>query len=321
MFETPSGHESQDPLSDTDIILVTYRSRDHVEALLASFGDAVSVILVDNSHNSDGVAELAVDRRPIRYLDGGGQGFARAANIGAAASDRTHLLFINPDSRPALDDLRALLSGVEADPSAASHCGTTSSGGQIEMGVGGWEPSVLRCAVHAAGLHRLLPLSGLFAQPSRGQALDVDWCSGASMAIRRDVFKKLGGFDETFYVYAEDIAFGRAARNEGLRTVLREDVVVPHAAGTSGAPSLEMLRLRGASFSYYVTRYHTATAAHAMRSLLAVGSLGRSALARLRGHHQSARLHAAFAQGLIARTAKVAGTEVAQKRYLELNAP
>jgi GT2 family glycosyltransferase len=97
--------------------------------------------------------------------------------------------------------------------------------------------------MHASGLHKRFRTAGLFAQPQLGEQVDVGWVCGACVAVRREQFCSLGGFDEAFFVYAEDIAFGRRVRAAGLRSVLRDDVVVPHGAGSSGAPSLETLRL------------------------------------------------------------------------------
>ena len=93
------------------------------------------------------------------------------------------------------------------------------------------------------------------------------------MVVRGPEFTRLGGFDESFYVYNEDMSFGRRAREEGLTQVLRSDVVVRHGAGGSGAPSVEMLRLRGASFAHYVERCHSGVPATVMRVSMVVPCL------------------------------------------------
>lgn len=313
-------HGSHGLLDRSEVVLVTYRSRSHVEALLASLPSSLPVVVVDNSHNADAIADLTNAHPNVRYVDGGGQGFARAANLGAFSSGEDYVVFVNPDSRPTVDDLASLVQGLDHDPGAAAHCASTSAGGDvIEIGVGGWEPTVVRTAIHAVGLHKLWPRAGLFAKPRLGESQQVDWCSGACMAVRREQFTELGGFDETFYVYAEDISFGRAARRAGLRTVLREDVVIPHVSGSSGAPSLEMLRLRGASFAHYVLRYHSTAAGWAMRLLLAAGSIARAVVRRAKGDTEGARLFRAFASGLLTRTATVNGVEVARARYDEVS--
>ena len=76
------------------------------------------------------------------------------------------------------------------------------------------------------------------------------------MAIRRETFVRLGGFDERYFVYNEDMAFGRRMREAGLRQILRGDLRVPHLGGGSGAGSSYMSRMRGASMIAYLRHHH-----------------------------------------------------------------
>lgn len=305
-------------LADAEVVLVSYRSRGHVEALLASWPDDLRVVLVDNSDNSDDIRELADARSSLRYVDGRGQGFARSANLGARSSEATHVLFVNPDSRPTTAHLAALVDGLRADESAAAHAGTpVDHEGRAEVGSGGWEPTLRRVVVYSSMLHKLAPRAGFFAQPKAGEQLDVEWVCGACMAVRRQQFLALGGFDEAFYVYAEDMSFGRRARRAGLRSVLRTDIEVPHGAGSSGAPSLEMLRLRGASFGGYVARHHPPLEATLMRAVFAGGAFARAGVQRLRGNREGAATNVALGVGTLTRRAYVGGVEVARARYEE----
>jgi len=282
-------------VNDFEVVLVSYRSRHHVEELLQIWPDDLPVAVVDNSADSDGISTLVAQRPSLRYLDGGGQGFARA-----------------------VAQLEALVAGLAADPGAAAHAGTlTGSDGALEIGTGGWEPSVLRTAVHATGLHKRFPHSGLFAKPEPGEQVSVDWACGACLAVRTDQFRSLGGFDETFFVYAEDISFGRRVRAAGLRSVLRSDIVVPHGAGSSGAPSSEMLRIRGASFAHYVLRYHPSVSGALMRLLFTMGGVVRAVIQRVRGNVPEARLNLALAAGVVTRRAYVGRREVARSRFEE----
>jgi GT2 family glycosyltransferase len=319
LTRSPGADMTVPELDDIEIVLVSYKSRHHVEALLDSWPEKLPVVIVDNSGNSDGIAELA-DRLPnVRCLSGGGQGFARAANQGAFSSDKPYVIFVNPDSRPTVDHLLSLVRGLAADGGAVSHAATvTGAGGQVEIGVGGWEPSIPRLASNAVGLHKVLPRSGLFAEPKLGEHVELGWTTGACMAVRARPFRELGGFDETFFVYAEDMAFGRQARAAGWTCRLREDVVVPHGAGSSGAPSAEMLRLRGASFAGYLRRYHPGPRGAAMRVLFALGTAGRMVAQRATGRRETAELSRALLVGTVTQRALVAGQEVARARYDEV---
>ena len=305
-------------LAEIEVVLVTYRSAEHVRALLDLWPDELAVTVVDNSGPDRALAETLRRRADGRYLEGGGQGFARAANLGARSARREYLVFVNPDSRPTAQHLLDLVRGLAADQGAAAHGGTVvDPAADVEIGAGGWEPSVRRTAVHASGLHRRLPTSGLFARPDQGEQVDVDWVCGACLAVRTAQFVALGGFDETFFVYAEDISFGRRARAAGLHSVLRPDILVPHAAGSSGAPSAEMLRMRGASFASYVRRYHSPTPAVVMRALFAAGLLLRAVRHCVSRNWAAARLQLAMTLGLLTQRAYVGGTEVATSRFRE----
>ena len=298
------------PTPAFELVVVSYRSRENVEGLLAGMPADLAVVVADNSGDCDGVRAVVEARPNGRYVDAGGVGFAAAANLGARTSRHPFLVFGNPDSRPSYATYLALVDEVAADDRVASAAASLAGpDGTVEIGVGGWEPTVGRALVHAAGLHKVWPRAGLFARPAPGERIDVDWTTGAALAVRRSTFLDLGGFDEAFYVYSEDVAFGRAVREHGLRQVLRTDLLVPHAAGGSGAPSLEMLRLRGASMAFYVGR-DGAGRARAIRAALTAGYGLRAAVAVLRRDRDRARQHAAYVTGVVSGRASVGGRVV-----------
>jgi GT2 family glycosyltransferase len=316
----PAGADSKARISDFEVVLVSYKSRHHVEELLRSWPGDVSVAVVDNSANVDGIVELAAGLPNVRHLSGGGQGFGRAANLGAFTSEKPYVVFVNPDCRPTVEQLISLVDGVGADETTVCHAATPiSPEGVIEIGVGGWEPSVRRTLVHAAGLHFLFPRLGLFSRPRLHERVDVDWVTGTCMAVRRVPFVELGGFDEAFFVYCEDVAFGHRARQQGWRTVLREDILVPHGSGSSGAPSAEMRRLQGASFAVYTDRYSgPAPRAAAIRTIYVLGFAWRLAVHTVSGHRVQAAAARAIIKGMVTRRAFVNGVEVAQARAAEV---
>lgn len=297
--------------SRLELVIVSYRSRHHIEEMLASLGGSVDVVVVDNAANVDGLREWAESRDRTRYVDGGGRGFARAANLGARTSTADVVAFVNPDARPTLDVLTALADDVIADARCASSAAlTVGHDGTVETGNGGWEPTVLRAAAHTVGLHKLAPRVGIWARPERGEDVAVHWTTAACMAVRRETFLRLGGFDEGFFVYCEDIAFGRTAREAGLYQRLRTDRVVTHSAGSSGAPSLEMMQMRGAMLRRYVEAQRGRASASVMTATLAAGFSARSRQARAIGDAALADEHAAYARGLRSGRAFVAGTDV-----------
>lgn len=297
-----------------ELVVVSYHSRPQIEGLLAGLPAQLPLVLVDNAGGADGLAELATRRANTRYLDGGGQGFAKAANLGARSTSREYVVFVNPDCRPAPGDLDELVTTLAGNPGLASCAATmVSPAGEVEIGTGGWEPTLRRAVVHAVGLHKLLPEAGLFARPKPYRPVAVDWTTGACMAVRVSTFIGLGCFDERFYVYNEDVSFGRAARQKGLKQLLRTDILVPHAAGGSGAPSREMLRLRGASMAGYVSRYNPPLTATLIRISLAAGYLTRVAQKLVARDRSRASEHFHYVLGVLTGRASVGGREVARR--------
>ncbi|HEY5879959.1 MAG TPA: glycosyltransferase [Nakamurella sp.] len=291
-----------EPVPDAgyEVVLVTYHSRGQLTGLLGHARPAQRIVVVDNASGADGVQEVVETVPRGRWLDGGNSGFARAANLGARTSTAEFLVFANPDSRPTEAVWDAMVAQLRAEPDlVAVGAATTGSDGSIELGVGGWEPTVRRSWVHALGLHRLAPTAGVFARPARGEPVDLEWISGASLAVRRDAFIELGGFDERYFVYNEDMAFGRAVRLAGGRMVLRTDLLVPHATATSGGGGTSMPQQRGASMAAYLHDHNGPIAARAMRAAFAMGMGPRIAVAAVRGRRAQVRQHVAYVRGIV----------------------
>lgn len=282
-----------------EVVLVTYRSRALAEALLARLDPAVPVVIVDNAQGADDVQSLVRDRPAARYLSGPGQGFARGANLGAQTSQAEHVVFVNPDTAPSTGILEALVADLEQDRSlVAVGATTTLADGRVELGVGGWEPTPWRCLVHAVGAHNRWPTAGVYARPVPHRPLQLDWLSGACLAVDRARFLGLGGFDEDFFVYNEDMAFGRRARERGLGLRLRTDLLVPHLGAGSGEAKPRMFQMRGASMMRYCRRHNGPVRAAEIKAALTVGTALRVGHTALTGRRDLAAAHRAYLKGL-----------------------
>ncbi len=302
-------------LDDAEAIVVAYRSRANVEALLTRLPADLALAVVDNSDGADSLRDLVEARPNGRYLSGGGVGFARAANLGARTSSARVLLFVKPTVRPSTADLAALVADVTTDPRCSASAATLlDEDGRAQMGTAGWEPSLRRSVVHALGLHKVFRRSGIFARPELGRPLAVDWVNGGCMAVRRETFHELGCFDEDFHVFNEDVAFGRASRAAGMVQRLRTDVAVIQAAGGSGAPSLDMWRLRGASMARYLRKNHPRAAAELMVAVLGAGYLVRVLARVLSRDLLRAREQWAYTRGIVSGRAYMAGRLVTAPR-------
>ncbi len=282
-----------------EVVLVTYRSRALAEALLERLPAQTPVVLVDNAKGVDGVQDLVAGRPHTRYLEGPGEGFARGANLGARTSSAEYVIFVNPDSAPTIDQLETLVDDLASDAHLVAVGATTvQPDGRVEIGVGGWEPTPWRCLVHALGLHSHWRTAGVYARPEPGVPLELDWLSGACMAVPRQDFLDLGGFDERYFVYNEDMAFGRRARAAGRGLRLRTDMLVPHLGGGSGEAKPRMFQMRGASMTKYLSEHHGRGETLLMRAALTLSTVIRATQARVTRRSDLARAHGAYLKGL-----------------------
>jgi GT2 family glycosyltransferase len=300
---------------DFEVVVVSYHSKHQIEGLLAGLPAELPVAIVDNAKNSDQLREFAQARPGTRYVDsGGGAGYPRAANLGLSSSEYQYAIMLNPDARTSIDTLHAIIDDVRSDPTCASSSPlNVEPDGSPEFGVGGWEPSVPRAIVHALALHKVLPRAGLYARPRVGERIQLDWVTGSCMAVNIERFTELGRFDDRYYVYNEDMAYGYAARANGMYQKLRTDLTSTHAAGGSGAPSLEMLRLRGASMRRYLFHRRHRLPATVISGIIGVGYVVRTVVFRVLGRTARANEDFAYVKGIFTGKAWVAGQEVTDR--------
>jgi N-acetylglucosaminyl-diphospho-decaprenol L-rhamnosyltransferase len=195
---------------------------DCLASLAAGVGPRCEVVLVDNG-SSDGSAAAARARHPwVRIIETGTNlGFAAGANRGAAAARGEVLVFLNPDARLRPGALTTLVDTLSLVPRAGI------AGGGLRDEDGRWQPAAARFAPLP---HLLLDTTpGRLVARLRRTPHRVDWVYGTFMAVRRDLFRQLGGFDQRYFVYGEDIDLCHRAAAVGAATVL-----VPAAEAVHG---------------------------------------------------------------------------------------
>lgn len=301
-----------------EVVIVCYHSAPLVQALLTSWGPAFRACVADNGDGADELPEIVAGFPSARYLKLDGLGFARAANQAISSSTAEIVVIANPDCRCAVDDILRLAAGLAHDPDALCH-GAVEEIGPSRYYCGGWEPTFFRCLVHSFGLHRLLRNGGILAiVDGSHKTPEVDWLSGTVAAFWRHHLLTAGGFDERFYVYTEDMALGNVALKLGLKQVVRDDIVVHPEPSGSGAPSLTMGGLQGASLAHYFAHYRGPIDGTACRAILAAGFMARSLAALFRGDRGMARRQWCFVRGIATGRAYVDGREVSESRAREL---
>ena len=188
------------------------------------------VILVDNA-TTDGSTAAAHGRHPwVRVVETGENlGFGMGANRGVAAASGDVLVFLNPDARVQPGAIDRLLEALRRTPGAGI------AGGGLVDAAGRWQPGAARFAPLG---HLLLDTTlGRLPARLRRRPHRVDWVYGTFMAVRRDVFQQLGGFDRRYFLYGEDMDICHRAAQVGVRTIH-----VPVARAIHGANVSARLR-------------------------------------------------------------------------------
>jgi GT2 family glycosyltransferase len=232
------------------VIIVNWNSGAQLAACLSSFAavsdDSVTirVTVVDNAsqdRSCEGVATPpAVPLAVIRNADN--CGFGAACNQAAALSDSEFLLFLNPDTRLMPGCLAAAAAYLRAAENAAVGIvgiKLLDESGNIARNTAR-APTAFSMVGNSIGLDRLLP--AVFPPHfdtawAHDQTRTVDQVMGAFFFVRRRVFEALGGFDERFFVYFEDLDFALRARAAGWSSVYLASAQAFHRGQgtTSGA--------------------------------------------------------------------------------------
>src|SRR5579863_1962870 len=232
------------------VIVVSYNAADQLDACLRSLAalpevqrdpDFAQVIVSDNGSSDDSVqrAKAAFPRAEI-IENNANLGFARGCNVGARGATSPLLFFFNPDAVAHAGLLENAVAYFAAHPDVAmagakllDEDGTTAeSCGEFDT----WWQAFLRSSAWGE-----LPF---FRKQANGYALrqwdysterDVDLVVGAAMFIRSAIFRELGGFDERFFLYHEEIDFAHRLRDRGLRVVYLPQCVVVHGSEKGGS--------------------------------------------------------------------------------------
>jgi GT2 family glycosyltransferase len=219
------------PSSPTvSVVIVVYESGPTLAECLAALNaqtfSGYEVLLVDNA-SSDRTAQAAAKADPaIRLIENAENlGFAAAVNQGARAARGRWLVLLNPDAYADADWLTRLAAAAEANPDV--HCFTSR---QL-MAEDPTKLDGLGDVMALAGY----PFRGGYTHPNPGH-LEPGWvfsaCGGAMM-VERELFLRIGGFDERLFCYCEDVDLGYRLRLIGEPTLLVPDAVVRHVGSAS----------------------------------------------------------------------------------------
>ena len=214
---------------DATAIFVIHNDADRLIQLLdVVLAEAAMAVVVDNASEDDSVQALEGRERVAVIRNPDNRGFAAAVNQAAALTGTGWILLVNPDVHLQPGDVVALLTAVPGDVVAVAPLQVDGEG-RPRVETGGYEPTLSRYLVWAVLPARFHGRRGPWLAPPFPTAdAEVDWASGALLGIRREAFERLGRFDERYFLYHEDVDFGRRARAAGYRIWIRPSVRLHH---------------------------------------------------------------------------------------------
>jgi GT2 family glycosyltransferase len=289
------------------IVVVAYNSEREIGRCLDSLPSGVETLVVDNA-SRDGTCREVASRPGVKLIaNPWNRGFAAAANQGIGALDCELALLLNPDVE-LVSDLEALASECAREGVAAAGAKLLGGDGRPQTGFMVRRfPTPMTLAFEVLGINRLWPANPVNRRyrcfdldPDKEAA--VEQPPGALLMIRREVWRQLGGFDESFYpVWFEDVDFTRRAASAGFTMRYTPLTVAKH----SGAHSVGQLQ-RATRDGYwygnllvYARKHFAAGEGAIVYSSLVLGAFLRAALALFREGH----LEATFAYVRIMRLA------------------
>jgi GT2 family glycosyltransferase len=243
------------------IVIVTYNSREEIGDCLRSVVGhtepySTTVTVVDNA-SPDGTATFVRAGWPdVGVIDAGSNGgFARANNLGVSATDSEYVLLLNPDTVVPPGAIATLVRALAARPEAAV-------AGPRLLGERNFPELSFGPPISPWGELRQKLLLAFYRRKARWAVKYVErlsrapgeraWVSGACLLARRADLDAIGGLDERFFMYTEDVDLCTRLRALGRQIIFVPQAEVLHLGGRSRArnPATERLR-RQSQLTYY----------------------------------------------------------------------
>ena len=273
-------------MTDISVIIVNHNAAPYVRSAIASLRSATSrsyeTIVMDNSDAPDDDCGADI------YRTVENRGFGTACNQGAALASGELLLFLNPDSELQPQALDAVCRMLEENSDAGLvGIRTILPDGSFEPGCLRGFPTPERAAAYYLGLERLFPQSRLcggyhMTWLDRTQNHEVDSVSGSFMLLRRSLFEELGGFDEDYFMYGEDMDLCWRVKERGLRVLYCADGYMLHHHGKCGRSPRQTAAFYDSMTLFYEKHYRRRYPKAVYAAVCAaVGLMKRRALKKL----------------------------------------
>lgn len=257
---------------DLSVVILNWNTHDDLRRCLKSYFEhppacRAEVIVVDNASEDDSVAMVRSGFPAVRLLQNERNlGFGAGNNRAIPLCRGRYVLFLNSDTILTPGALDALVSYADTRPDAAVF------GPKLLNADGSLQYSCRSFPNLGTGFFRNTPLGRLFPKNrfamdylmsnwDHNTPRDVDWVSGSALMIRADVLRHLGGFDEGFFMYCEDVDLCYRVHELGLKVAYYPGSVLYHIIGRSSdlVPTRMTFEFHRSMYRFYKKHYRRRT--------------------------------------------------------------
>jgi GT2 family glycosyltransferase len=247
------------------VIIVNYKTEHFIERLMtqlvqlnAEFKSSFEIIVVDNDDKHAGFEIEESGDCQITVLSGMGNiGFSRANNLGASKATGKYLLFVNPDVILNKFKISSMVKILEEN----EEIGILSplirdDKGRIQGSSFGRFPGIVQSASDFLFWNLFLIKFGILFKGDEKDPIGLrsaDWVSGTCMLVRKSVFDLVHGFDETIFMYYEDVDLCRRINRLGYRCAIWKGADITHLGGDYANNNFFSAR-RSSENRYYILR-------------------------------------------------------------------
>ena len=252
-------------------IVVTYNALPWIEPCLESVRGC-ELIVVDNG-SSDGTPALVRERFPeVRLIEQENKGLGAGWNVGIEAAGGRWLFFLNADAWVVGDGLAKLVQVLEREPEAAVVGPRLRyPDGRLQRSVRG-VPTLWRLSTEYLFLRKLAPRTKLLNAFYGGgfrhdRELEAEFLMGAALLVRRAAIDEVGGLDERFFLFSEEVDWCYRSRRAGWKVIFTPAAEVVHVGGAAHAGRLFREQVQG--HLLFLDKHRGARYANRARRLLA----------------------------------------------------
>ncbi len=272
---------------DLSIIIVSWNVADYLSLCLESILAAdlalneaggirrgIEIIVVDSA-SQDTTVELLTTRFPQIHLHAQTEnvGFTRGNNIGLRAARGKYILLLNPDTEIVGDALHRMMEYLDEHPKVGVVGPHTLNTDGSHQSTRRRFPTLATAYFESTWLQPYAPralLDRYYVREARDDAtLNIDWVQGSAIMFRREVYEEIGGLDEGYVMFSEELDWCHRAKDAGWGIVYLGSAYVTHHGGKSSEHVTARKHIHfQESKLRYVRKFHGRSAAHHLRLFL-----------------------------------------------------